>query len=125
LKLKNFSNTKTLKKEVKKKSFICACESCFAINPDIEEGYTTCCNECCAPSQTIIKLAKQEDILNFLRSKFNNVSSSGNLSYSDKVVFTIPNKNKQFNLYMNASEESLIEQIALEIKGLRKEGKHG
>ena len=121
MKLKDFKNTKILKKEVIKKSFQGACECCFGVNPSMEDGYTICCNELRVDGSTIIKMAKQMDIRDYLATKFQRVSSSGNLSASNKATFELQTKNKKFDLYLNQNEESLIESLTKEIKGLRKD----
>lgn len=121
MKLKDFKNTKVMKKEVGKKSFRNACESCLNVNPPMEDGYTVCCNECAVDGQTAMKMAKQEDIQRFLSTKFKDVSSHGNVSSTGKATFVLPTKKKEFTLYLNQTEDYLCNSILTEIKGLRKD----
>jgi hypothetical protein len=110
------------------------CESCLCANPDMKQGYTECCNELRVTYPISLRLAKQNDILNALQTRYT-ASSNGdlrmyfnnginsNIKNSDNTYanFVLPNKNKTFKLNMEQTEKRLIECLSLEIKGLRKE----
>lgn len=118
MKLKDFTTSKRVANTGKNNGF---CESCLQSNPDLEDGYTTCCNECCVDSHTALKLAKQEDIMQYLNTKFN-VSSHGDIrGYNSKITFELESKKKSFILDMNKSYDSLITDLKSNIKGLKKE----
>jgi hypothetical protein len=118
MKLKDFTTSKRVAKTGKNNGF---CECCLQPNPDTDDGYTTCCNECVVDSHSALKLAKQEDIMNFLNTKFN-VSSHGDIrGYDSKITFELTNKNKKFILDMDKSYDSLITDLKSNIKGLKRE----
>jgi hypothetical protein len=120
MKLKDFKITKVMIKEVAKKRFQGACESCFMINPIMEDGYTICCNECRVDGKTAIRLAKREDIHNFLNTKFKNVSSNGSNSEA-YCNFELPTKSKKIKILLDQTESGICEQLLTNIKGLRKD----
>jgi len=111
--------TKLLKKYSKKS--VMFCENCLNINPEMEDGYTLCCNELRVTYPIALRMAKQNDILNALQLKFK-ASSNGDLrGWNSKATFELPNKKKSFQLNMEDTEKGLNETLSLAIKGLKKE----
>jgi predicted AlkP superfamily phosphohydrolase/phosphomutase len=117
MKLKDFKETKRLLLKGEEGSF---CESCFQKNPEVEEGYTMCCNERIVDFEEALTNAKQDDIIKFLSTKFK-VNSNG-IGYSK--IFNLKNKNKSFEIYLKETNlKKIIEEVKENIKGLRSEFK--
>jgi len=115
----SFKEVRKLKKYYNKN--VMFCEGCLGVNPEMEQGYTQCCNELRITYPIALRMAKQEDILNALQLKFT-ASSNGDLRmYSSIANFVLPIKEKKFSLNMEHTEKDLIKELSENIKGLRKE----
>ena len=120
MKIKDFKITKQVKKDSLKKTTHSFCELCFRVNPNTEDGYTTCCNERSVSKSEALEMAKSQDVMNYLNTKFEVSISNANYSSSSAKV-ELPNKKKVFNLSMTKSEEDIAASVLENIKGLRKE----
>lgn len=119
MKLKDFTSAKYTRKEAAKKSVHNFCENCGRANPEMDEGYTVCCNEPAVDWQTALKIAKQNDILEYLNIRYKDTSSHGNLGCGNNCTFELGGKNKSFTLNMYKSEKDLIDDLKLNLKGIR------
>lgn len=123
MKLKDFKITKQVITAAKKKGTYSFCECCLSTNPELDDGYTTCCNEPSIDKDTALMNAKTTDIQNFLSTKWktrsflsNNSSRKANL-----ITFVLENKNKSFDIYVDISEEDIIKNVLEATKGLKKD----
>jgi hypothetical protein len=119
MKLKDFTSTKYTRKEATKKSVYNFCENCGRPNPEMVEGYTVCCNELAVDWQTALKIAKQNDILEYLNIRYKDISFHGDLRISNNCTFVLGGKNKSFTLNMYKAEKDLIEDLKSNLKGIR------
>ncbi len=119
MKLKDFSNAKQVRKNASKKTVHNFCENCLRPNPTMDDGYTTCCNECAVDWQTALKIAKQSDIIDYLGIRYIDVSSHGNLGIGNNCTFSLGGKKESFTLSMYKDEKDLIEDLKINLKGIR------
>jgi hypothetical protein len=119
MKLKDFTSAKYTRKEAAKKSVHNFCENCGRSNPEMDEGYTVCCNEPAVDWQTALKIAKQNDICEYLNLRYKEVGTHGNLGNSNTCTFVLGGKNKSFTMNMYKAEKDLIEDLKINLKGIR------
>ena len=119
---KHFLHTKALMKVLKspKSKNATFCESCLGMNPEIEDGYTACCNERQVDKEEALGNAKQTDIQAFLDTKFECYSHGG----GRRKTFVLEKKDKEFTIDTQGdSIEYIIDTVKREIKGLRSDFK--
>lgn len=119
MKLSDFKETKRVEGilKTKKGQHSSFCELCFCQNPDTEDGYTTCCNERVIGGRECLVNTKQDDVMNYLGTKFE-CSSNGSGSRKE---FELENKKKSFIIDCSKDKKSIIEDVKFYTKGLRKE----
>lgn len=93
----------------------CFCRDCLVGNPDVEDSYSTCCNELIADKDDAIVIAKRMDIQKFLGKNFKCVSSRYNFSGPYVIEYVINDSGNRFLLNMSNDKEILIHQINAEI----------
>lgn len=123
MKLKDFKLTKQVIASAKKKGTHSFCECCLSPNPELDDGYTICCNEPSVDKNTALMNAKTTDIQNYLSIKWKTRSFLSNNSSrrANLITFVLENKNKSFDIYVDSSEEDIIKNVLEATKGLKKD----
>lgn len=120
MKAKDFETTKRVLKDSRDKNTYNFCECCLNANPEMKDGYTSCCNELSISKSEVLLSAKREDVQNFLERKWS-ISSHLQGTNRNNIVFKLEKKNKKFSINMNYDIDYIIERVSLETKGLRKD----
>ncbi len=85
------------------------CENCLAPNPEVDDGYTECCNERVIGVATAKIVAKRTDIHAYFESKYDDVSSCYAATGPEKIRFEV--NGAKFDLFMQNDADAIIPQI--------------
>lgn len=107
-------------KQIENSKDNCFCRDCLIENPDVEDGYSTCCSELIVDKDDAIVVAKRMDIQKFLGKNFKCVSSRYNFSGPYAIEYVINDSGNRFSLDMSKDVNEIIHLINYEIKEIMK-----